>query len=485
MKSLKDILFGVSLIEIHGDRDQQVAAITFDSRSVDKGSLFIAIVGLMTDGHQFIGQSIKAGATAIVCEELPEDLKEGITYVVVENSAASLGIIADNFYDHPSRKLSLVGITGTNGKTTMATLLYELFKELGYKVGLLSTVENKIDDKIAPAKFTTPDSIQLNQLMAEMVKAKCTHCFMEVSSHALVQHRVNGLTFTGGIFTNITHDHLDYHNTFEEYIKAKKLLFDQLPAEAFALVNQDDRRGTVMLQNTKASKNTFSLKGMADFRAKVIHNTLQGLELDLDGVSAWFKLIGDFNAYNLLGVYAAGVLLEEDKDEVIRCLSNLDGARGRFEQVGNNKNILAIIDYAHTPDALENVLKTIEKLRSNKEVLITVVGCGGNRDKTKRPVMGKLAASYSNKVILTSDNPRDEDPTTIMEEMKAGIAKTDQRKTMMIQDRREAIRTACNMAGPEDIILVAGKGHETYQEIKGERHHFDDREVLIEMLSDN
>ncbi|MEQ8337535.1 MAG: UDP-N-acetylmuramoyl-L-alanyl-D-glutamate--2,6-diaminopimelate ligase [Cyclobacteriaceae bacterium] len=485
MKMLKDILFGASLNEIHGDREVKVSDITFDSRKVKKQSLFVAVEGLTVDGHAYIGQSVKAGAAAIVCETLPEELQEGVTYVSVDNSAKAVGIIASNFYDNPSQKIILVGVTGTNGKTTSVTLLFDLFKNLGYKAGMLSTVENKIDDKILPAQFTTPDSIQLNQLLHQMVELGCTHCFMEVSSHALVQHRVAGITFSGAIFTNISHDHLDYHKTFEEYIQAKKLLFDGLTSEAFALTNLDDKRGMVMLQNTKASKNTYALKSMADFKGKVIHNTLQGLELDLDGVNAWFKLIGDFNAYNLLSVYGAAVLLGEEKEAVMTALSMLGGARGRFEQVANKQEILAIVDYAHTPDALENVLKTIDNLRTHQEMLVTVVGCGGNRDKSKRPVMGKLAASFSNKVILTSDNPRDEDPGVILEEMMAGIGKTEQRKTMIIADRKEAIRTACNLAGKGDIILVAGKGHETYQEIKGVRNHFDDREVLMEMLKDN
>ncbi len=401
----------------------------------------------------------------------------------MDNSAAAMGIVAANFHDNPSRKLNLVGVTGTNGKTTTATLLFQLFQQLGYKVGLLSTVENKIDHKVLDAQFTTPDSLQLNELLAQMVSQGCTHCFMEVSSHALVQHRTSGLQFAGGIFTNISHDHLDYHETFEAYIKAKKMLFDKLPKEAFALVNADDKRGMVMLQNTKAEKNTYSLKSMADFRAKILHNTLQGLELDVDGISAWFKLIGDFNAYNLLAVYAAGVLLEEEKEEVLTALSQIDGARGRFEQVYNGNNILAIVDYAHTPDALDNVLRTIDKLRTRQEKVITVIGCGGNRDKTKRPEMARIAAEFSNKVILTSDNPRDEDPAVILEEMMKGVPKVAQKNTMIIQDRKEAIRTACNLAEKMDIILVAGKGHETYQEIKGVRNHFDDKEILNEMLN--
>ena len=484
MPLLKDILFGASLIEIHGDRDQVITSLAMDSRKVEKGGLFFAVPGLTVDGHDFMDKAIELGAVAIVCEEIPQDLRKNTTYIQVENSAAAMGIVAANFFNNPSKKLRLVGITGTNGKTTTATLLFQLFQQLGYKVGLLSTVENKINDKVLETKYTTPDAITINELMAKMVKEGCTHAFMEVSSHALVQHRTKGLEFAGGVFTNISHDHLDFHETFDEYIKAKKLLFDGLSRESFALVNVDDKRGHVMMQNTKADKNTYSLKSMADFKAKILHNTLQGLELDVDGISAWFKLIGDFNAYNLLAVYATAVLLEEEKEEVLTTLSQMDGARGRFEQVVNANDILAIVDYAHTPDALENVLKTIDNLRTRQETVITVVGCGGNRDKGKRPEMARLAAQYSNKVILTSDNPRDEDPKQILTDMMAGISKVDQRKTMVIEDRREAIRTACNLAGSMDIISVAGKGHETYQEIKGVRTHFDDKEELSKMLNE-
>lgn len=483
MALLKDIVYGVSLTEIHGDRERDIKSLAFDSRQVKEGTLFFAIKGLTVDGHDFITQAMEAGAIAIVCERLPASLPAAITFIQVENSAAAMGIVAANFHGNPSRRLRLVGVTGTNGKTTTATLLFQLFQQLGYKAGLLSTVENKINEHVLPAKYTTPDSLQLNELLAEMVAKGCTHAFMEVSSHALSQGRASGLEFTGAIFTNITHDHLDYHETFDAYIRAKKLLFDGLSREAFALVNADDKRGMVMLQNTRAGKNTYSLRAMADFRARILHNTLQGLELDIDGMNAWFKLIGDFNAYNLLAVYAAAVLLEEDKEEVLMALSRMEGARGRFEQVANAENVLAIVDYAHTPDALENVLKTIDKLRTRQETLITVVGCGGNRDKTKRPEMARIAAAFSNKVILTSDNPRDEDPKQILTDMIAGVSKVDQKKTMVIEDRREAIRTACHLAGSHDIILVAGKGHETYQEIKGVRSHFDDKEVLNEMLN--
>ena len=483
MKNLKDILFGLSLVEIHGERDRKIAQLTFDSRNVASDAMFFAVKGLTVDGHDFIDQAILNGAKAIICESLPSNLAENTTYIVVSDCPTAMGIAAANFWDHPSRKLQLVGITGTNGKTTTATLLHQLFSNLGYKVGLLSTVENKIDEEVLDSRFTTPDALQLNELLAQMVEAGCSHAFMEVSSHALVQKRVHGIQFQGGVFTNISHDHLDYHKTFDEYIKAKKLLFDFLPKESFALVNADDKRGAVMLQNTKADKHRYGLKAMSDFKARIIHNTLQGLELDIDGVTAWFKLIGDFNAYNLLAVYATAVLLDEEKEAVLRALSRIEGARGRFERIYNPQQVLAIVDYAHTPDALENVLQTIDNLRTHQETVITVVGCGGNRDKSKRPEMARIAASYSNKVILTSDNPRDEDPADILSDMVKGISKVDQKKTMIIQDRREAIRTACIMAESEDIILVAGKGHETYQEIKGVRNHFDDKEVLNELLN--
>jgi UDP-N-acetylmuramoyl-L-alanyl-D-glutamate--2,6-diaminopimelate ligase len=483
MRTLKQLLSNLSYISIQGNAHLEIQSLTFDSRKVAEGCLFIAVKGLTVDGHDFIEKAIKSGASAILCEKLPEILDQNISYVQVGNSAAAMGMVAANFYDHPSKQLKVVGITGTNGKTTTATLLFQLFINLGYKVGLLSTVENKIQDRVLPASFTTPDSIQMNELMAQMVAEGCTHCFMEVSSHALVQHRVAGIYFAGAVFSNITHDHLDYHETFDEYIKAKKLLFDGLDKDAFALVNIDDKRGRVMLQNTKADQQTYAVKTMADFKAKVIHNTIQGLELDINGVSAWFRLIGDFNAYNLLAVYSTAILLGEENHDVLTAMSDLAGARGRFELVPNKNGVLAIVDYAHTPDALENVLATIDKLRTRQETLITVVGCGGDRDKTKRPKMARIAAGFSNKIILTSDNPRSEDPSEILNEMMAGVPKVDQKKTMVILDRKEAIRTACNLAQPQDVILVAGKGHETYQEIKGVRHHFDDKEILMEMLN--
>ncbi len=480
---LKDILFGVSLQSLTGDREVEVSGIAFDSRKAKKGGLFVAVTGLTVDGHNYIDQAIDGGAHVIVCEKLPATIRKEITYVQTDNSAKALGILSTNFHGRPSDKIKLIGITGTNGKTTCATLLFELFSHMGYRTGLLSTVENRINEKVLSSGFTTADAVQLNELLAEMVSEGCTHCFMEVSSHALIQHRVAGIHFHMGVFTNISHDHLDYHRTFDEYIKAKKILFDDLSSEAIALVNADDKRGNIMLQNTKADKYRMGIRSMADFKARVIHNTLQGLELNFNGVDVWFKLIGEFNAYNLLTAYAVASLLGEDSEEILSSLSTARGASGRFEKVDNPANVLAIVDYAHTPDALENVLQTIEELRTKNELLVTVIGCGGDRDKSKRPEMARIAASFSNKVILTSDNPRSEDPKQILEDMRAGIPKSFQRNLMVIEDRKEAIRTACNIARDEDIILIAGKGHETYQEIKGERFHFDDREVLNELLN--
>ncbi len=485
MASLTDILFGVRLKSITGSRDLEINDVCFDSRKVGKGSLFVAVKGLTVDGHDYISSSVEKGAAAIICEQVPKDTYKDVTVIESENSAEALGIVASNFYGRPSFKLKLVGVTGTNGKTTTVTLLHELFGKLGYKAGLISTVENKIGERVMDASYTTPDALELNKLLKEMVIQGCTHAFMEVSSHALVQNRVAGIHYAGGIFTNISHDHLDYHKSMDEYIKAKKILFDNLPGAAFALVNVDDKRGKIMLQNTAAEKSTYALNSMADFKAKILHNTLQGLELDLDGKSVWFKLIGKFNAYNLLTAYATGCLLGEDAEDVLTQLSEVSGARGRFEYITNSANILALVDYAHTPDALENVLSTIEDLRSKNEVVITVVGCGGDRDKTKRPKMAAIACRFSEKVILTSDNPRTEDPEVILDEMYEGVPKTRQRSTMRITDRKEAIRTACNLAQKGDIILVAGKGHETYQEVNGVRHHFDDKEVLDQILNQN
>ncbi len=482
MAVLKDILYKIPLKSVSGDMDAQINSICFDSREAKQGCLFIAVKGLTVDGHQYIEQAIQSGAVAIVCEEFPAKIAGEITYIQTDESAAALGQIAANYYDNPSKKLHLVGVTGTNGKTTTATLLFQLFGKLGYNVGLLSTVENRLNDKVLPARYTTPDALALNQLLDEFVRAGCTHCFMEVSSHALSQNRVNGIHFKGALFTNITHDHLDYHETFDEYIKAKKLLFDGLSKQAFAITNTDDKRGNVMLQNTKATKRTYGFQFVADYKSRIINNTLQGLELEIDQRNVWFRLIGKFNAYNLLAAYAVAVELGEEEDNVLTVLSELKPARGRFELVVNQSGITAIVDYAHTPDALENVLKTIEGFRTGNEQVITVVGCGGDRDRSKRPLMAQIATQYSNKVILTSDNPRTEDPELILREMEAGVSKSNFRKTLTVSDRREAIKTACSLAGKADIILVAGKGHETYQEINKVREPFDDKEVLVEML---
>ncbi len=459
-----------------------VAGVAFDSRKVKAGFLFVAIRGVQSDGHAFIDRAIQSGATAIVAEQLPEQISDRTTYVTVKSSAQALGIAAANFYKNPSHRLRLVGVTGTNGKTTVATLLYQLFNSLGHRSGLLSTVVNRIVDKEIEATHTTPDPIQLNELLVQMIDAKCEYCFMEVSSHAVDQQRIAGLRFEGAIFTNITHDHLDYHKTFENYIKAKKEFFDSLGTEAFALVNADDKRGMVMLQNTKARKQSFGLKKMVDFKGKIITNSIEGLELEIGNKNVWFKLIGDFNAYNLLAAYGTAVLLGEESDEVLTHLSALPGAAGRFELIGRGSKITAIVDYAHTPDALKNVLETIAHFRTGTEQVITVVGCGGNRDKTKRPLMASIACRFSDKVVLTSDNPRDEDPMVIIQEMQTGIGPSEVRKTVVLVNREEAIKTACMLAREHDIILVAGKGHEKYQEIKGVRYPFDDREVLERLL---
>ncbi|MBX2912000.1 MAG: UDP-N-acetylmuramoyl-L-alanyl-D-glutamate--2,6-diaminopimelate ligase [Cyclobacteriaceae bacterium] len=482
MKVLKDILYKVNITSASGDMAISLQGLAFDSRKVKKGFLFVAIKGTQSDGHEFIKGAIQNGAIAIVSENLPEALSPHVTYVTVKDSAKALGIIAANFYGNPSTKLKLVGVTGTNGKTTVVTLLYKLFASMGYSTGLLSTVENKVNNEALVATHTTPDPIQINRLLVKMLEAGCTHCFMEVSSHAVVQGRVEGLGFAGGVFTNISHDHLDYHRTFESYIRAKKGFFDGLPSGTFALVNVDDKRGMVMVQNTKASKKTYALKKMADFKAKVITNSLEGLELEIGDRAVWFKLIGDFNAYNLLSVYATAVLLGEDPESVLLKLSSLTGAAGRFELVLPGSKFTAIVDYSHTPDALKNVLETITQFRTGQEQVISIVGCGGDRDKMKRPLMGAIACKYSDKAIFTSDNPRSEDPMEIIKDMQKGVGATDAKKTLVIVDREEAIKTACMMAKEKDIILVAGKGHETYQEIKGVKHAFDDREVLKRML---
>lgn len=483
MPILKDILKDAPLIHISGDLDQNISTLQFDSRKVEARSIFFAIRGLQTDGHSYISQAIEKGATVIVCESLPENQIEGVTYLHSEHSARTLGLMAANYYDNPSQKIQIVGVTGTNGKTTSATLLYRLFRQLGYSVGLLSTIENKINEAVIPTQFTTPDPLVIQPLLADMVKRGCSHCFMEVSSHALVQERVAGIQFCGAIFTNISHDHLDFHKTFANYIAAKKKFFDELLPSAFALINLDDKRGPVMLQNCQAqTQKTYALQAMADFKAKLIENTLHGLLLEIDQQQVWFRLIGGFNAYNLLSVYATAMLLGEEETEVLQALSGLRPVPGRFEHVPSQSGKIAIVDYAHSPDALKNVLKTIEEVKTWEQKVITVVGCGGDRDKEKRPIMTDIALNYSHQVILTSDNPRNEDPQEILRDMTKHLNESEKASLVIIEDRRQAIQQACQWTQANHIILVAGKGHETYQEIKGIRHPFDDREVLKEYL---
>ena len=479
---LSALLSSCKILELVGNTEQDITGICFDSRKVSTSSMFIATVGTVVDGHQFIASAIEKGASVIVCEKLPEQLVATITYVVVENSSRAMGLIAAAYYQHPSKKLKLVGVTGTNGKTTVATLLSNLFQALGYKVGLLSTVENKINNTVIPSSHTTPDSITINELLLAMIEANCDYCFMEVSSHATVQERIAGLSFTGAVFTNISHDHLDFHHTFDEYIKAKKYFFDQLPASAFALTNSDDKRGAVMLQNTKAHVKTYALQSMATFKAKIIENQFSGLFLNIDAEEVWFKMVGSFNAYNLLAVYATAMLLDQDKTRVLTILSTLSGAEGRFDYTISPNGVIGIVDYAHTPDAIKNVLQTIANIRKGNETVIAIVGCGGDRDKTKRPIMAEVACKLSDKVILTSDNPRTEDPAAILKEMEAGVPISLKKKTITIQDRKEAIRTACHLAKSGDIILLAGKGHEKYQEINGVKFPFDDKQIFSEIM---
>ena len=483
LKLLSDILYKTRLEEIIGSTNLAISSVTFDSRKVKKDSLFIATRGTASDGHHYIEVAIENGAVAVVCEDLPETLKENVTYVKVLDSSASLGYVACNFYDNPSEKLKLVGITGTNGKTTTVTLLFNLFRGLGYNVGLLSTVENKINTTVIPSTHTTPDALALNELLAKMVEAGCQYAFMEVSSHAIVQHRITGLKYTGAAFSNITHDHLDYHKTFEEYIRAKKMFFDHLQDDAFALTNKDDRNGSVMLQNTKAKKYSYGLKSVADFKCRVVENHLNGLLLSIDNQDVWVKLIGSFNAYNVLVVYSIALLLKQDKVQVLTTLSNLNSVEGRFQYIKSKNSIVAIVDYAHTPDALKNVLETIKDIRTGNEQVITLVGCGGDRDAAKRPIMAQIACEYSNKIILTSDNPRSENPEDILNQMQEGINPVDMKKTLRISDRKEAIRTAVAFAKENDIILIAGKGHEKYQEINGVKHPFDDFEIVKELFN--
>lgn len=483
MKQLTALLNGIEILEQRGAASAAIDSICFDSRKATAGTLFVAVAGTQVDGHQFIAKVVEAGAAAIVCETLPTEIDPKVAYVLVKNSAEALGLLASNFYEHPSAQLKLVGITGTNGKTTTATLLFKLFSELGYKTGLISTVQNQIGEQIIPSTHTTPDPIALNQLLADMVEQGCEFAFMEVSSHAVAQHRIAGIDFAGGVFTNITHDHLDFHKTFDEYIRVKKSFFDGLPKNAFALTNNDDKRGSVMLQNTKAHKKAYSLNSLADFKGKVLENQFSGMLMHVDGEEVWFRLIGQFNAYNLLAVYATALLLEQNKTEVLATLSRLTGAEGRFETLISTDQKIAIVDYAHTPDAVQNVLQTIQALRKGNEQVITVIGCGGDRDTTKRPVMAQVAADWSDKVILTSDNPRSEDPQAILADMEKGISPSNKRKVLSIADRKEAIKTATHLAQPGDIILVAGKGHEKYQEIKGVKHPFDDKEILAELFN--
>ena len=482
MAKLQDILYNVRLQSVHGTTNLEIKDVQIDSRKVTSGSLFVAIKGALSDGHTFITAAIEKGARAIVCEEVPMLLNSGVTFLQANNTNEAVAYIAHHFYGEPSTRLKLIGVTGTNGKTTVATLLYKLFTHLGYKCGLISTVENYIGKTVSPSTYTTPDAVSLNNLLQQMVKAECTHVFMEVSSHAIHQHRTTALSFVGGIFTNITHDHLDYHKTFDEYIKVKKQFFDGLPAAAFAISNVDDKRGTVMLQNSHARKYYYSLKTLAEFKGKILENVLTGLVMTINEKEVHFRMIGEFNAYNLLAVYGAATCLGENNDDVLTALSLMTGAEGRFDYIVSNGKVIGIVDYAHTPDALENVLSTIKKLRKGTEQVITVVGCGGDRDTTKRPLMGEVACELSDQVIFTSDNPRSEDPLEILKEMEANLNSAARRKFISIADRKEAIKTAVSFARPDDIILIAGKGHEKYQEIKGKKYPFDDKAILHEMF---
>lgn len=482
MKLLKGILYKVAITAVHGSTSKSICAIEFDSRKVKPNSLFVAQKGLIFDGHQFIDKAIELGATAIICEEMPTNLVKDITYGRVEDADLALAIIAANFYDNPSSKLKLIGITGTNGKTTIASLLYNLFQKVGYKSGLLSTVNILVDTKLYETTHTTPNSVLINHYLNEMVEAGVDFCFMEVSSHGIHQKRTEGLHYAGGVFTNLTHDHLDYHKTFKEYINVKKSFFDSLPKTAFALVNIDDKNGLVMLQNTKAKKYAYALKTMADFKVKILENQFSGLLLNINGNEVWAKLIGTFNAYNLAAVYGVSNLLGVESTEALTLISELENVSGRFQHFISKEGVTAVVDYAHTPDALKNVLETINDIRTGGEQIITVVGCGGNRDKAKRPIMGRIASQLSSQVIFTSDNPRNEDPQTILNEVEAGVESQNFKKTLSVLDREQAIKTATKLAKTGDIILIAGKGHETYQEIKGKRSHFDDYEKISQLL---
>ena len=481
-KKLAHLIQSVQTISVHGNMENEISLLTYDSRNVTADAVFFAIKGTQVDGHNYITNVIEKGCKAIVCEVLPAELNTGIAFIQVSNTSEAMALMAAEFYHHPSKKLILVAVTGTNGKTTVASLLFSLFRKFGHHVGLLSTVQNQINETVIPSTHTTPDAIRINELLQQMLEAGCEYCFMEASSHAIDQNRIKGLHFAGVLFTNITHDHLDYHVTFDNYIKAKKKLFDDVNDDAFALTNKDDKNGMIMLQNTKATRYTYSLKSMADFKVKIMEADFDGMLLNMNGDEAWFRLVGEFNAYNLLAVYGAAFLLGKDKNEIITLLSSLSSVNGRFDLIKSANGIVAIVDYAHTPDALKNVLATINGVRTNNEQLITVVGCGGNRDAAKRPVMAYVATKYSNKVIFTSDNPRNEDPEIILDEMQKGVDPVHYKKTLRITNRKEAIKAAVGMANKGDIILVAGKGHETYQEINGVKHHFDDKEILKEMF---
>ena len=482
MKVVKDILYKVRINAVQGSTEVLIKSIQFDSRKIQPNDLFVAQKGLIFDGHKFIATAIELGAKVIVCEEFPTNLVADVTYIEVEDSNEALAIMASNFYDNPSSKLKLIGITGTNGKTTIATLLYKLFQKAGFKTGLLSTVTIFVDNQQFKATHTTPDSLAINSYLNKMVEVGVDFCFMEVSSHGIHQKRTAGLYFEGGVYTNLTHDHLDYHSTFKEYRDVKKSFFDNLPKTAFSLVNIDDKNGMVMLQNTASKKYTYALKTMADYKAKILENQFSGLFLTINNNEVWTKLIGSFNAYNVVAVYGVSQLLGLESTEALTLISELENVTGRFQHFSSNEGIIAIIDYAHTPDALKNVLETINSIRTKNEELITVVGCGGDRDKTKRPVMGNIASTLSTKVIITSDNPRSEVPETIINEIESGVEPQNVKKVVSIVDRRQAIKTACQLAKPNDIILIAGKGHETYQEIKGERFDFDDFKIVQEFL---
>ena len=482
MINLKDILWKVAIEAVHGSTDVAIEKMEFDSRKVSENDVFIAIRGTISDGHEFIETAINKGAIAIICDSFPEIIVSCVTYIKVNDTNKAMAFMAANYFDNPSQKLKLIGITGTNGKTTIASLLFQLFQKAGFKTGLLSTVKIVVGTNEYKATHTTPDSISINYYLNEMVNAGVEYCFMEVSSHGIHQKRTEGLHFTGGVFTNLSHDHLDYHATFSEYRDVKKSFFDYLPKTAFALSNIYDKNGSVMLQNTNARKLTYALKTYADYKAQILENQLSGLLLKINDNEVWVRLIGTFNAYNLLAIYGTAVELGMESLEVLRLLSELESVSGRFQYIISNGKITAIVDYAHTPDALENVLKTINDIRTKNEQLITVVGCGGDRDKTKRPVMAGIAADLSDKIIITSDNPRTENPETIIEEMEAGVAPHNYKKTVSIVDRKQAIKTACQLAQANDIILIAGKGHETYQEINGVRHDFDDMKIVKEML---